>query len=38
MRNDCKRVELRGVWIATVYGIDWPKTQNNPEAQKKEFI
>ena len=38
MRNDCKKVELRGVWIATVYGIDWPKTLNNPEAQMKEFI
>ncbi len=38
MRNDCKKVELRGVWIATVYGIDWPKTLNNPQAQMKEFI
>lgn len=38
MRNDCKKVELRGVWITTVYDIDWPKTQNNPKAQMKEFI
>ena len=38
MRDDCKRVELRGVWIATVYGIDWPKVQNNPKEQMKEFI
>ncbi|MGL4911725.1 MAG: glycoside hydrolase family 10 protein [Romboutsia sp.] len=36
--KDCKVNELRGMWIATVFGIDWPKTQNNPEAQKKEFI
>jgi uncharacterized lipoprotein YddW (UPF0748 family) len=38
MKDDCKQVELRGVWIATVYGIDWPKTQNDPKAQMKEFI
>lgn len=38
MRNNCRLVEMRGVWIATVYGIDWPKTQNNPQEQKNEFI
>ncbi len=38
MREDCKLYELRGVWIATVYDIDWPKTKNNPQAQKEEFI
>lgn len=38
MDSNCKSVELRGVWVATVYGIDWPKTKNNIEEQKKEFI
>lgn len=38
MRVDCKSYEFRGVWIATVYDIDWPKTKNDAEAQKKEFI
>lgn len=38
MDNNCKSIELRGVWIATVYGIDWPKTKNNPKAQREEFI
>lgn len=38
MYNKCKLVEFRGVWIATVYNIDWPKTLDNPEAQKQEFI
>lgn len=34
----CDYKELRGVWITTVYGIDWPKTTNDPKAQQKEFI
>lgn len=38
MRVDCKLYEFRGVWVATVYDIDWPKTKNDAEAQKKEFI
>ncbi|MFQ9310087.1 MAG: glycoside hydrolase family 10 protein [Paraclostridium sordellii] len=38
MRTDCTLYEFRGVWIATVYDIDWPKTKDNPEAQKQEFI
>lgn len=29
--------ELRGAWFATVWNIDWPKTLNNPAAQKKEL-
>jgi uncharacterized lipoprotein YddW (UPF0748 family) len=29
---------LNGVWIATVFNIDYPSTKNNIEAQKKEFI
>lgn len=38
MRADCTLYEFRGVWVATVYDIDWPKTKDNPEAQKQEFI
>ena len=38
MYNRCTLVEFRGVWIASVYNIDWPKTLNNPEVQKQEFI
>ncbi len=34
----CDYKELRGVWITTVYGIDWPKTTNDPKAHQKEFI
>lgn len=31
--------EFRGVWIATVVNIDWPKNANdNSEKQKKDFI
>jgi uncharacterized lipoprotein YddW (UPF0748 family) len=34
--------EMRGLWVATVYGIDWPSTQGATQAvadaQKKEFI
>ncbi|MBN2898137.1 MAG: family 10 glycosylhydrolase [Clostridia bacterium] len=28
---------IQAAWMATVFGIDFPKTQNDPEAQKKEF-
>lgn len=38
MYNRCTLVEFRGVWIASVYNIDWPKTLDDPEAQKQEFI
>lgn len=30
--------EMRGVWIASVYNIDFPKVKNNVEAQKQELI
>jgi uncharacterized lipoprotein YddW (UPF0748 family) len=31
--------EFRGVWIATVVNIDWPKNSNdNSEKEKKDFI
>ncbi len=30
--------ELRGVWISTVYNLDYPSTKNNVGAQKSEFI
>jgi uncharacterized lipoprotein YddW (UPF0748 family) len=31
--------EFRGVWIATVANIDWPKNPNDsPEKKKKDFI
>ncbi|MGL5315154.1 MAG: glycoside hydrolase family 10 protein [Peptostreptococcaceae bacterium] len=36
--NSCNEYEMRGVWITTVYNIDWPKVKNDIEAQKKEFI
>ncbi len=30
--------ELRGVWIATVLNIDWPKSKDqNPETQRNDF-
>ncbi len=38
MNNSCKICELRGMWVATVYGIDWPKEKNNIQDQKKQFI
>ena len=38
MYNRCTLVEFRGVWVASVYNIDWPKTLDNPEVQKQEFI
>ncbi len=38
MYNRCTLVEFRGVWVSSVYNIDWPKTLNDPEAQKQEFI
>ena len=30
--------EMRGVWIASVYNIDFPKMIGDAEAQKKELI
>lgn len=30
--------ELRGVWVATVWGIDWPMEEYNAAAQKKKYI
>lgn len=30
--------DMRAVWISTVYSADYPSTQNNPSAQKQEFI
>ncbi len=33
------KIEFRGVWIATVKNIDWPKNANDSsEKQKKDFI
>lgn len=36
------KYEMRGLWVATVYGIDWPSTSGSTSAaaaaQKKEFI
>ncbi len=29
--------EMRAVWIATVRNLEFPKTKNNPEAQKREY-
>lgn len=35
--NAADSKDFRGVWIATVYGLDYPSVQNNIEAQKNEF-
>ena len=29
--------EMRGVWIASVFGLDWPQSVYNVEAQKKQY-
>lgn len=31
------RKEMRGVWMATVWGLDWPQGQYDMEAQKKLY-
>ncbi|ETD17593.1 MULTISPECIES: glycoside hydrolase family 10 protein [Prevotellaceae] len=30
--------ELRGVWMATVWGLDWPRGDYNAESQKAKYI
>lgn len=30
--------DMRGVWISTVYNLDYPSTKNNITAQQNEFI
>src|SRR5690625_5539985 len=30
--------ELRGVWIATVWELDWPQGARDIEAQKQQYI
>ncbi len=30
--------EMRGVWIVTAWGLDWPQGEYATEAQKKQFI
>lgn len=30
--------ELRGVWMATVWGLDWPRGDYNAETQKAKYI
>ena len=30
--------ELRGVWMATVWGLDWPQGEYDAEAQKASYI
>ena len=32
------RKEVRGVWVATVDYMDWPRNRANAEVQKQEFI
>ena len=29
--------EMRGVWISSVYNMDWPQTKNNITAQKRSI-
>ena len=38
MYNRCTLADFMGVQIASVDNIDWPKTLDNPQAQKQEFI
>ena len=35
--DEARKREMRAAWVATVYGIDWPTTLNNPTAQKNEI-
>ena len=35
--DEAQKREMRAAWIATVYHIDWPGTQNNATAQKNEL-
>ncbi len=30
--------EMRAVWIATVWGLDWPMEKYDPEVQKRQYI
>ncbi|MDG4656051.1 family 10 glycosylhydrolase [Ectobacillus antri] len=30
--------EMRAAWVSTVWNLDWPKTKNDAQAQKVEFI
>lgn len=36
--SQCKVCEMRGVWVATVFNIDWPKAKNDEKNQKEEFL
>ena len=35
---DMPRKEVRGVWVATVDRMDWPRNTASAEVQKQEFI
>ncbi len=35
--DEARKREMRAAWIATVWAIDWPSTQNNVAAQKAEL-
>ena len=30
--------ELRGVWMATVWGLDWPRGNYDADAQKASYV
>lgn len=30
--------EIRGAWIATVWGLDGPESDYNPESQKRKYV
>jgi len=36
--TEAQKREMRAAWVATVYHIDWPITQNNATAQKAELV
>ena len=35
--DEARKREMRAAWVATVWAIDWPTTQNNPSAQMAEI-
>lgn len=36
--QDYPAVEVRAVWLATNYGLDWPRNRTSVEEQKRELI
>ena len=34
---DVHRSDMRGVWVSTIFNLDYPGTKNNEKAQKDEY-